>query len=145
MKTFFIILGIIIASILIFVYVKISQPETYEKVLTQEKKIKELTQTLKKPKTYNFPARVLYLKIDFRNFKKVIIYKLILNVNDKYELFNIKALLNNLNLHYSLTETKKKTEIYILFRSLAQARHTLDLFKEYNFNNIKIKKIIQRI
>jgi hypothetical protein len=145
MKAIFILLGIITFAVLALVYVKISRPEIYSPKPEEVKKPTVKVQNVKKPKVYDFPARVLFVKIDFKNYKNVILYKLVLRINDKFELFNIKALLNNLNLHYSLIETRKITEIFIIFRNLAQAEHTLTLFKEYNFKNIKIEKIKQRI
>jgi hypothetical protein len=52
-------------------------------------------------------------------------------------------ILENENIAYSMLE-KKKTEIFILFKSLAQAERILKIFKNYHFD-IDIKKIIKRI
>ena len=142
----------ILISVLIFltvvilglVYVKISSPEDFkvEKLKKQNFKKKEFK--LKKPEIYDFPARVLYMKIDFRNFKSVVLYRVVLNVKDRFELFNLKALLKSYNIVYSLIEGKKELKVYILFKSLAEAEKILNLFKEYNFN-VKIEKIKKRI
>ena len=142
----------ILISVLIFltvvilglVYVKISSPEDFkvEKLKKQNFKKKEFK--LKKPEIYDFPARILYMKIDFRNFKSVVLYRVVLNVKDRFELFNLKALLKSYNIVYSLIEGKKELKVYILFKSLAEAEKILNLFKEYNFN-VKIEKIKKRI
>ncbi len=142
----------ILISVLIFltvvilglVYVKISSPEDFkvEKLKKQNFIKKEFK--LKKPEIYDFPARVLYMKIDFRNFKSVVLYRVVLNVKDRFELFNLKALLKSYNIVYSLIEGKKELKVYILFKSLAEAEKILNLFKEYNFN-VKIEKIKKRI
>jgi len=144
MKLLIGILSFLTILILGVVYVKISTPKT---VLVEEKseiEPKKKLKKLKSPVVYNFPARVLYMRIDFRNFRNVILYRVVLNVKDRFELFNLKALLNNFNIVYSLIEEKKKIKVYILFKSLAEAEKILNLFKEYNFN-VKLQKIKQRI
>ncbi len=144
MKIFIYILSFLTVLFLGVVYVKISTPKP---VKIEKKEIKlspKRKEEIKKPPIYEFPARVLYMKIDFRNFRKVILYRVILKVKDRFELFNLKALLNNYNLAYSLIEEKKSVKVYILFKSLAEAEKILNLFKEYNFN-VKIEKIKKRI
>jgi len=146
MKYVIAVLSIIIFVILSLIYIKISRPQSYE--IEGKTKQHELNFSkpfeIKKPKfSYFFPARVLYMKIDFNRFKYIVIYKVTLRGFDRFAFFNIRALLNNYNIHYSLLE-KKKAEIYIFFRSLKEANTILNLFKEYNFN-IKIKKIKKRI
>ena len=84
------------------------------------------------------------MHIDFRKYRYVYLYKVTINVKDRYELFNMKAILKNFNLIYSLIENKKNEKVYILFRNLSEAKKVLDFFKEYNFK-IKIEKIKQRI
>lgn len=138
-------IGIIIVS-LIVTYVKISKPEIENIEVKKEEKIKKV---LKEEKIINysfnkffFPARELNIKIDFEKGRRVILYKVTLN-GDRFALFNIKAILNQENISYSLIESKK-TEIYIVFRSLKEAEKVLTIFREYNFD-IKLQKIIKRV
>ena len=146
MKYLVVILSIAIFVILSFVYIEISKPNSCEiKKITRQREMKfSKSFTIKKPEfSYFFPVRVLYMKIDFNKFRYILIYKISLKHIDRFAFFNISALLNNYNIHYSLIE-KKKAEIYIFFRSLKEANTILNLFKEYNFN-IKIQKIKKRI
>lgn len=138
-------IGIIIVS-LIVTYVKISKPEIENIEVKKEEKIKKV---LKEEKiidySFNkffFPARELNIKIDFEKGRRVILYKVTLN-GDRFALFNIKAILNQENISYSLIESKK-TEIYIVFRSLKEAEKVLKIFREYNFD-IKLQKITKRV
>jgi len=137
-------IGIIIS--LIVTYVKISKPEIENIEVKKEEKIKKV---LKEEKiidySFNkffFPARELNIKIDFEKGRRVILYKVTLN-GDRFALFNIKAILNQENISYSLIESKK-TEIYIVFRSLKEAEKVLKIFREYNFD-IKLQKITKRV
>lgn len=146
MKYLVAVLSIIIFLILSLIYLKISRPDNYKNgVIVKQSEINfSKPFDIKKPNfSYFFPARVLYMKIDFNKFKYIVIYKVTLRGIDRFAFFNIRTLLNNYNIHYSLIE-KKKAEIYIFFRSLSEANTILNLFKEYNFN-IKIKKIKKRI
>jgi len=136
-------IGIIIS--LIVTYVKISKPE----IENIEVKKEEVKKVLKEEKiidySFNkffFPARELNIKIDFEKGRRVILYKVTLN-GDRFALFNIKAILNQENISYSLIESKK-TEIYIVFRSLKEAEKVLKIFREYNFD-IKLQKITKRV
>ena len=138
-------IGIIIVS-LIVTYVKISKPEI-EKI--EVKKEEEAKSVLKEEKIINFsfnklffPARELNIRIDFEKGKRVILYKVVLD-GDRFALFNIKTILNQENISYSLIESKK-TEIYIVFKSLKEAEKVLKIFKEYNFD-IKVQKITKRV
>ena len=146
MKIVIFIFTIIISAILFVTYDKISQPEI-EQVKLQEQNITEISaqgDVLKLSfNTITFPAREMFMKIDFKKFKNIILYKIKINANDEYALFNIKAVLENKNIVYSMLE-KKKTEIFILFKSLAQAEKVMKIFKNYGFK-IKIEKIIKRI
>lgn len=146
MKIIISILTIIIAAILFITYDKISQPEI--------EKIQPTKQTITKTdaegdvlklsfNSFTFPARELFMKIDFKEYKNIILYKVTINANDEYAIFNIKAILENENIAYSMLE-KKKTEIFILFKTLQQAERIIKIFKSYNFK-IKIEKIIKRI
>ncbi len=146
MKIIISILTIIIAAILFITYDKISQPEI--------EKIQPTKQTITKTEaegdvlklsfnSFTFPARELFMKIDFKEYKNIILYKVTINANDEYAIFNIKAILENENIAYSMLE-KKKTEIFILFKTLQQAERIINIFKSYNFK-IKIEKIIKRI
>jgi len=146
MKYIIAVLSIIIFIILSLFYIEISKPNNYEnkKTIKQQEINFSKPFNIKKPNfSYFFPVRVLYMKIDFNRFKYIIIYKVTLKSVDRFAFFNIRALLNNYNIHYSLLE-RKKAEIYIFFRTLEEANTILNLFKEYNFN-IKIKKIKKRI
>ena len=146
MKYIVAVLSVTIFVILSLIYIKISRPVSYENnIITKQPEINfSKSFDIKKPKfSYLFPVRVLYMKIDFKKFKYILIYRVTLKGFDKFGFFNIMALLNNYNIHYSLLE-RKKAEIYIFFRSLKEANTILNLFKEYNFN-IKIKKIKKRI
>ena len=138
-------IGIIIVS-LIVTYVKISKPEIENIEVKKEEQVKRV---LKEEKiidySFNklfFPARELNIKIDFEKGRRVILYKVTLN-GDRFALFNIKAILNQENISYSLIESKK-TEIYIVFRSLKEAEKVLKIFREYNFD-IKLQKITKRV
>jgi hypothetical protein len=144
MKLLIGILSFLTILILGVVYVKISTPKPLYVETSKENEIKKKVEKLKSPVVYNFPARVLYMRIDFRNYRNVILYRVVLNIKDRFELFNLKALLNNFDIVYSLIEEKKKIKVYILFKSLAEAEKILNLFKEYNFK-AKIEKIKQRI
>jgi len=146
MKIVIFILTAIITAILFVTYDKISQPDI-EKIQPTEKnitKIKTEGNVLNLSfNSFNFPARELFMKIDFKEYKNIILYKVTINANDEYAIFNIKAMLENAGVAYSMLE-KKKTEIFILFKSLRQAEKIIKLFKSYNFK-IKIEKIIKRI
>jgi len=138
-------IGIIVIS-LIVTYAKISKPEI-EKI--EVKKEEEAKSVLKEEKIINFsfnklffPARELNIRIDFEKGKRVILYKVVLD-GDRFALFNIKTILNQENISYSLIESKK-TEIYIVFKSLKEAEKVLKIFKEYNFD-IKVQKITKRV
>lgn len=144
MKIFIWILTFLVVLILGVVYVKISTPNTFT-IKETEEKLREIKKPeIKTPIIYNFPARVMYMKVDFRNFKNIILYRVILKVKDRFELFNLKAMLNNNDLVYSMIEEKKGIKVYILFKSLTEAESILNLFKEYNFN-VEIQKIKKRI
>ncbi len=145
MKYLISILSFFILSGLVFFYFQISKPEKINQNTKSQKKIsfKESFFDIKKPKILNLPARVLYMKIDFNKFRYEIVYKITIKNLDKYSIFNIKTILDNNKIVYSLFKAKK-TEIYIFFKNLEQANSVLNLFKEYNFN-IKIEKIKKRI
>jgi len=146
MKIVIFILTIIISAILFVTYDKISQPEIERFQPTEENltAVKTKEDVLKMSfNSYSFPAREMFMKIGFKEYKNIVLYKVTINANDEYAIFNIKALLENENIAYSMLE-KKKTEIFILFKSLAQAERIIKLFKSYKFN-IKIEKIIKRI
>ena len=145
MKYFIFSLTFLIFLSLIFIYINISKPiELQKQENSKEKNISFDTLNVLKPKIeYSFPARILYMKFDFRKFKYVVIYKVILKNFDKFAFFNIKEILDSKNIHYSVFR-KKRGEIYIFFRNLSEANSVINLFKEYNFN-IKIQKIKKRI
>ncbi|EDM24146.1 hypothetical protein [Caminibacter mediatlanticus] len=145
MKIFISFLFFITLSFLVIIYVNISKPQISFNNNQYLKKIEKLKkEQIKTPIIYNFPAKIMAMHIDFRNYKYVYVYKVIVNINDRFELFNIKTILKNNNLIYSLVENKNKSKIYILFRNLDEATKVLNLFKEYNFK-VKIQKIKQRI
>jgi hypothetical protein len=146
MKIIIFILSLFITVILFITYDKISQPEIERTQPTEQtlKKIKTKDDVLKLSfNSFSFPAREMFMKVDFKEYKNIILYKVVINANDEYAVFNIKAILENENIAYSMLE-KKKTQIFILFKSLAQAERIIKLFKSYNFN-IKVEKIIKRI
>jgi len=138
-------LTVLIFVILSVIYFNISKPVIVKK--EEREKEKNITFTeikpLKPKNIYFFPAKILYMKVDFKKFNYIIIYKIIVNNFDKYALFNIKTILEEYNVPYSLYKGKKE-EIYIFFRNLSEANSIINLFKEYNFN-IKIQKIKKRI
>ena len=127
------------------IYIKISQPVIFSKKQgKQENKITFMkNEPLVAENRYFFPARILFMKIDFKQIRYVIVYKVMIRNFDKFALFNIKTILDEYNIPYSLYRGKK-SEIYIFFKNLAEANSVLNLFKEYNFN-IKIQKIKKRI
>ncbi len=146
MKIIIFILSLLIAVILFITYDKISQPEIERSQSTEQtlKKIKTKDDVLKLSfNSFSFPAREMFMKVDFKEYKNIILYKVVIKANDEYAVFNIKAILENENIAYSMLE-KKKTQIFILFKSLAQAERIIKLFKSYNFN-MKVEKIIKRI
>jgi len=145
MKIIITILSIIIVGILFETYDKISQPEIKpikKSFNTHTTEKKEEGVKLFFPK-FQLPARELYMKIDFREYKNIILYKVTIKSNDEYAIFNIKAILDKEGIAYSVYE-KKKTEIYILFKTLNQAENVINLFKSYHLN-VKLQKIIKRI
>ncbi len=136
----------LIFSVLSVIYIKISSPVimNIEEVNVSKKNTEKQTfKTIKPDFKYFFPVRILYMDIGFNPFKYEIIYKITLENADNYALFNIKTILQNYNVNYSVYNAKK-SEIYIFFKDLQQANLVLNLFKEYNFN-IKITKIKKRI
>ncbi|GAB6073531.1 hypothetical protein [Nautilia lithotrophica] len=146
MKIVIFILTAVITAILFVTYDKISQPDIERIQPTEQNitKIKTEGDVLNLSfNSFTFPARELFMKIDFKEYKNIILYKVVINANDEYAIFNIKAILENEGIAYSMLE-KKKTEIFILFKSLQQAEKIIKLFKSYNFK-IKIEKIIKRI
>ncbi len=140
-------LTFLIFIILSVIYINISSPvilQKQEKNHIKKHYLNQNIQIINKPKiSYLFPARILFIKIDFKKSRYEIIYKLIIGSADKYALFNIKTILDSYNINYSLYKVKK-SEIYIFFKSLEQANLILNLFKRYNFN-IQIQKIKKRI
>jgi hypothetical protein len=146
MKILIFILTAIITVILFVTYDKISQPEIRKIQPTEQNltSIKAQGDVLNLSfKSYSFPARELFMKIGFKEYKNIVLYKVVINTHDEYAVFNIKAILENEGIAYSMLE-KKKTEIFILFKSLSQAERIIKLFKSYNFK-IKIEKTIKRI
>ena len=143
MKYIIYLLSFLIFLILILIYVKISKPIFFKESKKEKIAKKEVLKPFEIDKNYYLPARVLYIKIDFQKFRYQIIYKLIIKGVDKFSLFNIKTILNDLKVHYSLIKGRD-IEIYIFFKNLTEANSVLNLFKEYNFN-IKIEKIKKRI
>jgi hypothetical protein len=147
MKIIISLLSIIIFSLLILTYVKISNPN-FNKVQYKENEIN--LSKLKSNDGLNFsfkynalPARVLYEKFDFRKLRTVILYKVIIKNNDKFAIFNIVEILKNKKIAYSMIK-QKTTQIYVVFRNLKEAKDTINLFKFYNFP-VKLQKIIKRI
>jgi hypothetical protein len=147
MKIIISLLSIIIFSLLILTYVKISNPN-FNKVQYKENEIN--LSKLKSNDGLNFsfkynalPARVLYEKFDFRKLRTVILYKVIIKNNDKFAIFNIVEILKNKKVAYSIIK-QKTTQIYVVFRNLKEAKETINLFKFYNFP-VKLQKIIKRI
>jgi hypothetical protein len=91
----------------------------------------------------SLPARILYEKIDFRNIKTVVLYKVVIKNDDKFAIFNILKILKEKDIPYSMIK-QKKTQIFVVFRNLKEAEDVLNLFKFYNFP-VKLQKIIKRI
>jgi len=133
-------------GILSIVYVKISTPNVeYKNLNIKHKKKENIKQnTFIVENHFNFPARISYIKVDLRNIKYTELYRLKIDVNDKFTLFNIKALLKSLNVPFSMIEDKKEIKIYILFKNINKARKILSLFKRYNFK-VKLQKITKRV
>jgi hypothetical protein len=148
MKIIISLLSILILALLILTYVKISKPNVKSFEINEN----EINLTkLKSEENFNFslfnyntlPARVLYEKIDFKQAKIVILYKLMIKNNDKFALFNILEILKEKNIPYSMIK-EKNTQIFVIFKSLKEAEDVLNLFKFYNFP-VKLQKIIKRI
>jgi len=146
MKIVVTLLSLLIAIILGIVYVKISTPEIKSEVKTTQSEKKEVKKepNFKITNEFNFPARIAYMRVDFKDVRYIELYKVEIDVNDKYTLFNVKELLKSNKVPFSMVEDKKGIKIYILFRDLTQADKVINLFKEYNFK-IKLQKIKQRI
>jgi len=150
MKILIYVLTLLIAIVLYITYDKISQPEMDNTIhISEEKTQPPKTENdvigflFKKLKKVELPARELYMKIDFRKYRTVVIYKITINANDRYAVFNIKAILENEGVAYSMLETNK-TQIYVLFSSLQQAERIIKIFRNYKFK-IDIEKIVKRI
>jgi hypothetical protein len=148
MKIIISLLSVLILALLILTYVKISKPNINNFQFNE----KEINLTRLKSKEslklflfkYNaLPARVLYEKINFKNIKTVILYKLSIKNNDKFAVFNILEILKNKKIAYSMIK-EKNTQIFVIFKSLKEAEDVLNLFKFYNFP-VKLQKIIKRI
>jgi len=144
MKIIISLLSILIFFTLILTYIKISKPffPKEEKKEIVKKETKEKFKVLDF-KYYPLPARVLYEKIDFRQIKAIILYKLTIKNRDKFAIFNIVEVLRNNNISYSMIK-EKNTQIYVVFRSLKEAEKILNIFKYYNFP-VKLQKIKKRI
>jgi hypothetical protein len=143
MKIIFFILLSIISGILIFTYVKISQPEI-KRELEVKKEIKEYKKnSFFNFKSLNLPARELYLKVDLRKVKSVYLYKILIKLKDIYAAFNVREILDSYGIAYSILQ-KKKIEIYVVFKNAKEAEDILNLFKKYKLN-IRIEKLKQRI
>ena len=136
-------LSFFIFLILVLIYIKISKPLFFSESSEDKKIEKKELKPFNFEGFYNLPARILYMKIDFETFKYQIIYKIVIKKTNRFTLFNLKTILNDFRIHYSLIKAKN-TEIYIFFKNLKEANSVLSLFKEYNFN-IKIEKIKKRI
>jgi len=148
MKIIISLLSFLIFSLLVLTYIKISKANfnhfTYkEKELNITKSIPEEMLKLTSFKYNALPARVLYEKIDFKNIRTVVLYKLTIKNNDKFAVFNILEILKNQKIAYSMIK-QKTTKIYIIFKNLKEAEKILNLFKFYNFP-VKLQKIIKRI
>ncbi len=145
MKYFLAFLLFLIIGVLVFAYFQITNIEVKPEIASHRKIKTPSFEKLKKMEfnSFNLPAREMFSKIDFRNYKNVILYKLSLKVDDKFTLFNIETLLNRYNIVYSLYEGKK-IEIFMIFKNLEEANRVISLFKEYNFK-IKLQKIKKRI
>jgi len=129
--------------VLILIYVNISKPVFPSPSFKEEKEEKQELKPFEVNNLYNLPARILYMKVDFQQSRYRIIYKVVVKGVDKFTIFNLKTILDDFKIHYSLIKTKN-TEIYIFFKNLKEANSVLNLFKEYNFN-IKIEKLKKRI
>jgi len=134
----------IIALILIGVYVKISSVDIEPVEIKEEVFKKPEIAKVKKPLYFNLPARVLYMKVTLENLKNAIVYRLSLDVNDRYGLFNIKVLLNNHKIAYSVLMDNKVIRIYVLFKNKDEAQKIFALFRKYNFN-VAIEKLVKRV
>jgi hypothetical protein len=148
MKIIISLLSILIFSLLILTYVKISKPdfnkyEYKEKEINLSKFKSEEALNLSLLKYNSLPARVLYEKIDFKKLKAVILYKIVVKNSDKFSLFNIIEILKNKKIAYSMIK-QKDTQIFIIFKNLKEAEEVLNVFKFYNFP-VKLQKIIKRI
>ncbi|WP_024788122.1 MULTISPECIES: hypothetical protein [unclassified Lebetimonas] len=148
MKIIISLLSVLIFSLLVLTYVKISKPNfIWQKY--EEKKVEIKTSKPEKfPEISNFeynalPARVLYEKIDFKKIKTVILYKIIIKGTDRFSLFNVLEILKTKKVPYSMIK-QKNVSVYVIFKNLKEAENILNLFKNYNFP-IKLQKIIKRI
>jgi hypothetical protein len=149
MKVIISLLSLLIFFLLVLTYVKISKFNKLSYEYNLKKHI-SLTKS-KSEEDLNFssinykslPARILYEKIDFRNIKTVVLYKVVIKNDDKFAIFNILKILKEKDIPYSMIK-QKKTQIFVVFRNLKEAEDVLNLFKFYNFP-VKLQKIIKRI
>jgi hypothetical protein len=148
MKIIISLLSVLIFSLLVLTYVKISKPnfiwQKYEEKKVEIKTSKpEKLLEISKLKYNALPARMLYEKIDFKKTKTVVLYKIIINGTDRFSLFNVLEILKTKKVPYSMIK-QKNVSVYVIFKNLKEAENILNLFKNYNFP-IKLQKIIKRI
>ncbi len=149
MKIFIAILTLLVIGGLGITYFMISSPIKYKEKesfivnkLNNSIKVKNNNKDLFKLK-FNLPARESFMKVDFRNLKNYILYKLTISLKDKYGAFNVENILDNNGVVYSLLESKK-IEIFAFFPTKESAKKVFLIFNKYNLN-VNIEKITQRI
>jgi hypothetical protein len=141
MKVIISLLSLLIFFLLVLTYVKISKFNKLSYEYNLKKHI-SLTKS-KSEEDLNFssinykslPARILYEKIDFRNIKTVVLYKVVIKNDDKFAIFNILKILKEKDIPYSMIK-QKKTQIFVVFRNLKEAM--LIEKREKNLNSISL-------
>jgi len=110
-----------------------------------EKKRKDIIKLLADSKKIDrFPAKELYFKVDLNYIPKTrILYQMVLNTLDRYQLFGVEQILKLNNLNYSIIRSENNLKLFINFAKKREAEKVQKLFEDYNFNvtlkEVKIK------
>jgi hypothetical protein len=110
-----------------------------------EKKREDIIKLLADSKKIDrFPAKELYFKVDLNYIPKTrILYQMVLNTLDRYQLFGVEQILKLNNLDYSIIRYENNLKLFINFAKKREAEKVQKLFKNYNFNvtlkEVKIK------
>jgi len=148
MKYIFFSIFLLLFIILVIIYINISSVEFVAQEDNQEiniKKSKEITiLELLAKREYNnlFPAKELYLKVNFtKKINTKILYKTIINNLNRYQIFGIEQILNLQKIKYSIIKSKNDLQLFINFDKKSQAIKIQKLFNDYGFK-VTLEKVI---